>query len=178
MFSLTTKALSPRNLQLALNAVCFYIGSLVAIIFGDIAALGLALLYAIIHVFFVHRNWREWVFLASVVVFGSAVDSLWSYVGLIDFNTGSVLAPLWLVCLWFFFASTLCHSLHWFRLYPWVSAACAAVAGPFSYFAGSELNQVELGQPLWRTLLIMSVYWAIVFPLLMRTSSWVNNVKQ
>lgn len=177
MFSLTTKALNTQNLRLLFNAVCFYVGSLVAITLGDVPALGLVLAYAIIHILVIQKTWREWVFLTCVVALGAAVDSLWAFAGILNFKTGSVLVPLWLVCMWFFFASTLCHSLHWFRFYPLISSLCAAIAGPFSYFVGAELSGVELGQPLWRTLLVMSVYWAMLFPLLMRASVWVNNVK-
>ena len=175
MYSLTAKALTYRNLQLLLNVAFFYVGSLTAIILGDLPALAVALIYLPVHIFVLRCTWREWLFIIGVVVFGASVDTLWSYLGLLNFNTGNIVAPLWLVVLWFFFASTLCHSLNWFRLYPLVSAFCAAIAGPFSYFAGAELNDVELGQPLWRTLVVMSAYWAIVFPLFIRASAWVTN---
>ena len=50
------------------------------------------------------------------------------------------------------------------------------IGGPASYYAGSTLTDVSLAAPLWQTLLILAVIWAIVVPLLQSFSeAWLKK---
>ena len=81
----------------------------------------------------------------------------------------SWLPPLWLLCLWVLFATTLSHGLAWLSRRPLLCAVLAILSAPSSYFAGSLLSPyMSLGDSRVLSLLIIGILWAISFPLVMR----------
>lgn len=169
------KIIAPENFRLAINIIAFQIAWATAVLLGDIYALAVTCIYLIIHQVFLLKGSREWILIVVIVLLGTLVDTLFTAMGILDFGKTLIVIPLWLICLWVMFATTLCHSLRWFKNNLLLAAGFAAVAGPFSYFAGARLNDVELGQPLWCSLLILSLWWACVFPVTLKLTRWVEN---
>ena len=155
---------APRSL--ILNAVLFQVGWF-ACIFGArhpwLLAVALACLVA--HFLWV-ASWRtEGRLVASVTLFGCALDSFLLNLGVFDFVGDSPLLPVWLALLWALFATTLNHSLAWSARPWWLSSLLGALAGPLSYLAGARLADVGLPLGQWPTLLLLSAVWAAVMNL-------------
>lgn len=82
---------------------------------------------------------------AWAVVLGGLLDSLWAWLGWMDYAAApwGFWAPPWILGLWLGFAMTINHSLAWLRFKPVILAGLAAVACPFSYYAGHRLGALE-----------------------------------
>lgn len=102
------------------------------------------------------------VLVVAAVVGGSLLDSLWAVTGVMSYAAtpwGNV-SPPWILGLWAAFAITINHSLAWLRFrYGWM-ALLAAIASPFSYYAGARLGAVQWLKPEW-LLLVIPLSWAL-----------------
>ncbi|MEO4047529.1 DUF2878 domain-containing protein [Pseudomonas sp. CAU 1711] len=154
---------APR--PLILNALLFQIGWF-ACVFGArhpwLLVLALACLVG--HFAWV-APWRvEGRLVASVMLFGSALDSFLLNLGVFDFGGSGRLLPAWLALLWALFATTLNHCLAWTARPWWLGSLLGAVAGPLSYLGGAKLAGVGLPLGLWPTMLMLALIWAGVMP--------------
>ncbi len=111
-----------------------------------------------------HRQRDAQLIIISACI-GAFIDSLQGLAGIFSFN-GSWHSPLWLVCLWMAFASTLYYSLAWLGKRYIVAAVFGAIGGPLSYYAGSKFNALTLNDELAISLISVSIVWAIITPLL------------
>ena len=156
---------APRSL--ILNAVLFQVGWF-ACIFGArhpwLLAVALACLVA--HFLWV-ASWRtEGRLVASVTLFGCALDSFLLNLGVFDFVGDSPLLPVWLALLWALFATTLNHSLAWSARHWWLASLLGGVGGSLSYLAGSRIADVSFPYGQTPTLILLALIWAGVLPLL------------
>ncbi len=111
----------------------------------------------------------EGLLLFKVLLIGLAVELMYLWFDILIRGDSVKFPPLWLLCIWILFATTLRHSLVWLRTNTLLSIAFAAIAAPGSYYAGAQLNSMmSLGAPTLFSLLAISISWAIVFPLMMR----------
>jgi hypothetical protein len=147
------------------NFLLFQIGWFICIAYGSTWSVVFLSLVLGVHFLWISHNNREWLFIVLVVSVGSA----WDYI-MISFDVFvpepgySFFIPVWLISLWCLFATTLSHSLSWLRRHYLVSAFMGAIFGPLSYWVGSNLSDVEMGEPLIRSLSILSLGWAILLP--------------
>jgi hypothetical protein len=76
------------------------------------------------------------------------------------------LLPVWMLCLWLLFASTLNVSLRWLRASMPLAAVFGLIGGPLAYLAASRIGAVTLspGYPSW---LALALAWACLTPLLL-----------
>ncbi|MGM0562913.1 MAG: DUF2878 domain-containing protein [Pseudomonadota bacterium] len=104
-----------------------------------------ALAFALVTLSVSHYRRADLSLMALAVVLGGSLDTLWSWIGWMDYAASpwGHLAPPWILGLWFAFAMTLNHSLAWLRFRPAALAALAAMACPLSYYAGHRLGAVE-----------------------------------
>ncbi|MFS1524864.1 DUF2878 domain-containing protein [Microbulbifer sp. 2304DJ12-6] len=124
-----------------------------------------------LHLAFVANLRREPLWLAGVFLFGVGVDSVLFHLGLLQNQSGQPWPPLWLICLWLNFAMTLRYSLVFLQRNLWLAAVLGGIFGPFSYYTGAFLNgTVALHQPLWQSLLVLSLLWALMLPGFARTA--------
>lgn len=108
-----------------------------------------------------------------VIPFGLLMDSAWVFAGVLEFP-GAKIIPIWLVCLWICFATTLAHSLFWLSRFPLLAMVGGGVFGPLSYYLGTLSTEASLGKPLWFSVLCISVGWAIFIPIaLLLIKRWV-----
>ncbi|RMQ45487.1 hypothetical protein ALQ04_03739 [Pseudomonas cichorii] len=149
------------------NALLFQIGWFACVLGGNSAWLLIAVAVVAIHVL-----WRNEVrLLLAVTVTGTLLDSILMNIGVFDFGTDGPLIPLWLVILWAVLATTLRHCLAWTACPWWRASLLGAIGGPMSYYAGSQLANVQLPMGLWPSLVLLGLVWAVVFPLLQRLAS-------
>jgi len=133
----------------------------------DFLPLTLALLA--LHLVLVRGRAAELHLLIIVGGTGMLVDACLSSVGVYVFE-GDVLLPLWLCALWIAFTTTTTRSLSFLGKHPAIAAMAGALFLPLNYWAGERLGAVEFGLPLTTSLLLMSVTWVIMLPVLYRLS--------
>lgn len=139
---------------------------MVCVLGGNIPAMIYTAVALLIHGVFVVENDSEWWLIAAIAVVGSLWDRMMAFTGYLEFATGGWLGiPIWLICLWLLFATTFLHCLKWLSGKLWIAVPAAAVFGPASYWLGARLSDASLGQPLWISLSVMAVGWAILFPI-------------
>ncbi|WOX05828.1 DUF2878 domain-containing protein [Microbulbifer pacificus] len=104
-----------------------------------------------------------WVGLIAIT--GICMDSLLFKAGIFFPTPESerfVLVPLWLACLWVNFALALRFAFVFLQRNLIIAALFGGVGGPLSYFFGAAIGgSVALSEPLWATLLLLSLLWAV-----------------
>jgi len=143
-----------------INAALFQAGWIVCVMERGLLALGATLLILAIHGYRYRRDPGEWSVIAGVGLLGIAQDTLLMHAGVLQFTT-QLLPPLWLICIWMLFATTLQHSFHWLHNRKPVAAILGAVAGPLSYLAGERLGALTINHE-W--LPALAATWALAMP--------------
>lgn len=133
---------------------------------GDIVALSFLALTLYVHQRFIVSKNDEWFLIAAVTASGFFLDSALSFFGIFHFEVASLGSiPLWLVCLWCIFATTLCHSMSWLHQRLWLASLLGGLAGASSYFAGHRLGVVSIAEPLSLSLILVGLCWAFLLPI-------------
>lgn len=165
--------MTPATLRIIANGVLFQLGWFACLLGGDGYGLLATLLLLLIHGQFVVSQQREWLGIACIVLIGLLVDNILARFMVFQFQSPLLWnIPVWLVCIWALFASTLLHSLHWLKNHVGLSMALGAVAAPASYFAGSKMASVIMLEPVYYSLLPIALSWAILMPLFYRIMGW------
>lgn len=148
-----------------LNLGLFQLGWFVCVIGGNAYALGFTLFVLIIHGLTLIENKSEWLLILCVLLGGASWDFIMIKTGLLSFaNPGLLVVPIWLVCLWILFSTTLNHGLVWLHRRLGLASLFGAIFGPASYWAGTRLSDAQLAEPLIISLSLMAVGWAVLFP--------------
>ena len=126
----------------------------------------LALAALVIHLRWISSWAAEGRLMLSVVIVGTAVDSVLRYLDVFRFEDAAPLIPLWLMLLWALLATTLRHCLAWSARPWWLASALGAVGGALSYYGGGRLAGVQFPYGEVPTLMVIGVLWAGLFPLL------------
>ena len=156
------KSLANKKL---INAALFQLGWFACVLGGDVIAFVVTVAILCIHELFIVNKRYEWSLIAIIAVTGFIIDNALSLFGVFSFQSPSLLyIPLWLMCLWVLFATTLSHSLAWLKDRLWLAALLGGVSGPMSYLAGSKLADVALSSPPLFSLVTISLCWAILLP--------------
>ena len=146
------------------NAVVFNVAWLVCVLGGSAVALPVAILVIAIHLIWFSNSRAEIGLVLVVVLLGVVVDSVLIRSGLLVSPDGGHWPPLWLVCLWGLFATTLSHSLKWFHTHLGLALIVGGIAGALTYLAGTRLSDFALREPQSMTLVAMFLVWCVVFP--------------
>lgn len=151
--------------KILLNLVIFQIGWLVAVLGGDQYAVLYTLLALAIHQWLILDHVSEWKLIGIIVVVGCAWDIAMAQGQLLIFPEAIIFGiPLWLICLWVLFATTFQHCLRWMHTRLYLAALFAAIFGPLSYWSGTQISNVKIGEPMWLSILIIGVGWMVLFP--------------
>lgn len=100
-------------------------------------------------------------------VTGYLIDSIQVLAGNMSFPLHTLLggpSPLWMVALWVNFAATLNYSMKWLHGHPVLAALLGAIAGPLTYYTGSQLGAIEIKGNI--ALFMIALQWLIATPLL------------
>lgn len=108
---------------------------------------------------------RYCAWIGVIAITGICMDSLLFRAGLFLPAPASgqfALVPLWLACLWVNFALALRFAFVFLQRSLIIAALFGGVGGPLSYLFGAAIGGlVTLSEPLWVTLLLLSLLWAI-----------------
>ncbi|NLQ18861.1 DUF2878 domain-containing protein [Marinomonas sp. M1K-6] len=153
-----------------LNAILFQIVWFVCLLAGNVWALAVTVLYLFLHDRYFMRTRREWRLLLVFLMLGVVVDGTLFQLGVFSSSAGGAsvmnsLPPIWLLCLWVCVATLFAHSLALLRFRYALSALMGAIGPTFSYFAGAKLAGIHLADPIWLTLLMVAIIWALVLTL-------------
>jgi hypothetical protein len=131
-----------------------------ACVFGAAAGaswIGLLAVGAILalHLWIARERRREWLFLASSIPPGLAVNAALQSSGAVV-ASGPAIGPAWLLALWPLFASVFNESMSWMRGRYGLGIAFGAVGAPLSYWAAERAGAVVLHERagVWITLVV------------------------
>jgi hypothetical protein len=150
-----------------LNAVIFQFGWFSCILGGDLVAVVVMATILFTHSQFFMRSAREWLLFLVVAILGISLDSFWVYTGFLVFPGIETFIPVWLICLWLVFATSLCHCFQWLQKRLVLASLLGAFAGPASYLSGAAMADVIVSEPQSVTIPVMAIAWALLFPLLL-----------
>jgi len=145
------------------NAALFQCGWFACVLGGDSLWLLVGLAVLAVHLLWISAWAEDGVLIISVMLVGTAVDTLLRAVGVFQFSEPGPLIPFWLMLLWALLATTLRHCLAWSARPRWRAALLGAMGGPLSYYAGSQLTNVQFGYGLGPTMAGLAVLWAVLF---------------
>ena len=95
-----------------LNALIFQLGWFACVLGGDLLAVSVTATILFVHGQFFVLARREWLLIVGVALVGIFLDGVWVFSGVLDFPQAQSIIPIWLVCLWVIFATSLCHSFY------------------------------------------------------------------
>ena len=163
-----------REVRLIVNAVAFYAAwfavALTAAKGSSVLALLVGLAVVAVHLALAERVADELRVIAAAAVLGFVVETLLLKLGVTTFaaaDNGPHLPPNWMIALWMAFATLPNISFAWLHSRYWLAAILGFLGGPLSYWAGARLGAMAIAPPLWPSLAIIGVLWAIAFSLLM-----------
>ncbi len=107
---------------------------------------------------------------AAALALGFCVEAVHMCAGATQYADGASVAglpPAFMVGLWAAFATLVNVSLAWMKDRLWLSVLFGAVASGPSYYAGSQLGALTLGEPAWQSFATIAAMWAVALPLLM-----------
>ena len=99
-------------------------------------------------------------------VLGITLDCALTATGVYAFSEAPFFIPIWLITLWFAFATTLPLSLTYLGRNRLLAAICGAFLLPFNYAVGERLGAVEFAEPYFLSVLLIGLVWLIALPLL------------
>lgn len=133
-----------------------------------------AAMFSLLHWrFFALKN--EWYLVAAVTVLGATVDSVLQAVGVFDANT--VIAPLWLWCLWWAFSMTLCHAFGFFIRKYALAVVMGAMGGALAYSGAIRAGAADTQYSMAVFASIMGAVWAVKFPVFLWMAGRVKTLK-
>lgn len=156
---------------LILNGVLYSIGWLVCVLCGAAGLSWPPIVFTAVVVpgqlLYLRRNdWRicsvDCLLLVYGALLGLLLELFFINSGILIYQTPnqlwSALPPGWIWSLYFLFALTFNHSLHYLNAHWILPAILGALGGPVTYFAGSELGAVQIPHP--STYALLALAWA------------------
>lgn len=115
---------------------------------------------------------RELRFILWIGLAGTLADSLMHALGVTVYPTSVSrwpypLVPPWITSMWVAFATMPRFSLAWLEGRPALATVFGAVGGPMSYFCGTRVGAVAVGESPLLTFGALSVEYAIFMPLML-----------
>lgn len=153
-----------------------------AILFYDSYGLILFGLYLLLHFYLVYYldNSRhlmlEFITISIVSLVGIAFDSVLLALGIYNIANSSYF-PIWYLSLWPLLGTTFNHCFYPFlKLSIKYLAVIGAVSVPFIYYSVSQVkDSFYLGEPLYISLVIVGIVWAILLPAFIRMTVYLED---
>lgn len=144
------------------NGLAFQVSWPLCVLGGNAIAVVTTAVSLACHLALVPDRRTESIFLLCAGVIGFMFDLALLQIGLLE--SASPLQPLWMICLWFLFATTVGFAMRWFEQHLVLAGIFAGVFAPLSYMAGAGLTEIDLMEPAWLTLVLIGFAWAMVLP--------------
>ena len=132
---------------------------------GDLIAVAVTATILVLHSQFFVLARKEWLLMLGVSLMGMSLDSVWVVSTVLDFPQAQSIIPVWLMCLWVVFSTSLCHSLSWLQHRLILASLLGAIAGPSSYLAGAAMAGVVISEPIIISITFIAIAWSLLFPL-------------
>lgn len=102
-----------------------------------------------------------------IATLGILLDAALSQAGILNFNNSlfAILPPLWLIGIWFLFATTISYSFILIRNKISAQVIVGGFFAPVSYITGAKFGLLTLYQPFSTYYLIHGACWLVFFPL-------------
>ncbi|MCF1426783.1 MAG: DUF2878 domain-containing protein [Shewanella sp.] len=143
------------------NALSFQLVWWGGVLIGN-AFVPVSLILLLAHLLFTPCRRADIRLMWQVALIGIAIDGLLIWSGVFLFPS----LPWWLGLLWLHFALSINASLSFLKGLPvWSVALLGAVAGPFSYLAGSRFEAVSMPWGEGTTASILGIIWLLLLPL-------------
>ena len=116
------------------------------------------------------RRRPELLLCLAAIPLGLCVEAINMWAGATQYPAGASIAgapPLFMLGLWMAFATLANVSLAWLKDRLGLAALFGAVAAAPSYYAGSKLGALAIGEPVWLSLGIIGAVWSVAFPALL-----------
>lgn len=141
------------------NLISFNLAWLGLVLLGNVF-IPVAMCWLTIHVYQQKERKKEILLLLCVASIGITVDSLLTQVGVFIFDE-QFLIPFWLITLWFCFAATINHSMHFLSKHRALQVFFGILA-PVSYLAGERFEKVEMPFGLLPTFFVLAILWMVL----------------
>ncbi|MCY4218755.1 MAG: DUF2878 domain-containing protein [Gammaproteobacteria bacterium] len=143
------------------NAVKFQIGWVLVVLYGNTMAMVCAVIALLIYSKWFYSGIQDLILIGLTVALGFVGDTLMGYIGLLEYPSGLIVPPFWMITLWLLFSMTLPWSLRpLIRRRPLFILFCI-IGGPLSYVVGVRLTDVEFGLEPMNVILILSAIWIV-----------------
>ena len=122
--------------------------------------------------FYVTPTRQTDLFIVPLALIGWAIDASLTITGWYEFQA----APVWLATVWVGFVLCLHHSLVFIaRLPVFLQALLGGISGPLAYFGGYKLEAVNWPNGVLLTLLLLSLIWSVLLPVLIRLDTKIRQ---
>lgn len=159
--------------RIIINAAAFNVGWLGCVLasrWGEpLAALPVVGVIVLVHLSWtVRQAWgRQLASMTCVTALGVGVDTVMLRLGVLGFRGSLPVYVLWMAAFWANFATLPSVSLRWLAPRWWLAALLGAVSAPGTYLAGARLGALSLGEPVWRSMVVIAAEWAVLLPIIM-----------
>ena len=166
------------------NVILFYIiwwGCVLGVKYSyNLLGLVLTLMVLAIHLKIVSLN-SNYISELKLILYSGAlgviVESIHLYGGILNYNgyifQESNFPPIWIICMWLGFATTLNYSMYWMKGKWFIMIIAGAVFGPLSYMAGVNLGTISFNFSNSFSCFFIALTWAISIPLLYILNEWI-----
>lgn len=113
----------------------------------------------------------EALFLILVGIAGFIIDTALIRAGLFAISPTARFAPLWLVVIWVLFGQSF-ESMLMLRRKKLLLCLIGGLSGPLSYYFFEALNILNYARPLWLSLVLHGILWAILTPAFFVVRDW------
>jgi hypothetical protein len=160
------------KLKLLANIALFQIGWFACLLLSYPWFVMVTVVILLLHFYCIvepHERKKEMSLIAIVLVVGIVIESIYLFGEVLVRVDGANFPAFWLLFIWVLFATTFRYSMSWLRSRLRLAAVFAGVAAPMSYYTGANLNaSVSLNDNVVFSLVVISLSWALAFPMLMR----------
>lgn len=162
-----------KPIEIMLNAFAFQLVWFICVQGNNTLAFVSTFILCVFHFLYFSPGALEKKLTFILISIGIAVEFLIVNSGLINYANSHhfsineesiILPPIWLLSLWFAFATTLLHSLHWLISNIYMSAGVGLLVVPFSYLFGIKLSgsSLPLGNDFYLFLCAEGILWSFL----------------
>ena len=150
-------------MKILINSLLFNIAWFGCILMGN-AFIPLVLTWLFFHLRQSPSRGAEILFIISMALIGSLVDSTLIRFGVFIFADDSLWIPMWLMFIWLSFSLTINGYLACLQKHIGFQLLVGMFLAPLSYIGGNKLGSVEFAHSMVLTFVILSVIWSLLMP--------------
>lgn len=155
--------LSKINSKMLMNALGFQVVWFICVQGNNLYAVIATVILLALHTTLYRDSLKIWPILIAFSLLGFLGDSGIAWLLNITYTDHlQTLAPLWLMCLWAAFATTMHHSMKWLFKSPFIAFVTGLLLVPLSYIAGINLSGSSLAAPYWQFFMVEGLWWGVL----------------